>query len=74
MDSKFGWVSVLIMLGGVLAGAHHMNPRKFKRMIIQNTTFACLILSLIAIVIKIRRHSHKKNRNKVELEILKNSA
>jgi len=49
-----------------LAGAHHMNSRKFKRMIIQNTTFTCLVLSLITVVIKLRRHSHKKSKSKVQ--------
>jgi hypothetical protein len=50
------------MLGGVLAGAHHMNPKKFKRMVIQNTTFCFLVFSMIALIVKVRRHYHKKRR------------
>ena len=55
-----GWVSALTLIGLTLAGSHHMKFRRFRKMMVQNATFCCLILSVIAIAIKVRRHHHNK--------------
>jgi len=62
LDGKLGWVSVLVLLGGVLAGAQQMKHTNFKKMIVHNGTFCCLVLSMTALVIKIRRHYHNKKK------------
>lgn len=44
-----------------------MHPRRFKKMMLQNATFCCLIFSILAVVIKLRRLRHKQGKAKKKL-------
>ena len=66
LDSRMGWVSAVTLLGLTLAGGHQMRFRRFRQMMIQNATFCCLVLSVLAIAVKIRRQ-HLRHSGNVDL-------
>lgn len=45
-----------------------MHPRRFKKMLMQNATFVCLLLSLIALLVKARKVVRKRKRNALPME------
>lgn len=67
LDGKLGWPTAFVLLMATALGAAHMRPHRFKKMLLQNVTFACMILALIALLVKARkvmRHSQKAIKNK----------
>ena len=60
LDSKLGWPAAFFLLIMTVIGASHMRQKKFQKMIIQNATFCCMILSLLAILVKVKRISRAK--------------
>lgn len=67
LDSKMGWPFAVLLLGVTLGGAYQMHPRRFRKMMVQNLTFCCLVLSIMAIVIKLRRLQHRSSKAKRQL-------
>lgn len=65
LDDKFGWMTILVLMGGVVVGAQQMKHRNFKRMLVRSGTFCCLILSLTVLTIKLRRNYDKKRKKTV---------
>lgn len=62
LDGKLGWPAALTLISLTAIGVTHMKPHRFKKMFMQNATFVCMILSLIALLIKARkvmRHNKK---------------
>jgi len=41
-------------------GAAQMNPYRFKKMMIQNVTFICMLFAAMAVLIKIRKAIRKQ--------------
>ena len=62
LDSRFGWPSALLLIGVTLMGAYKMHPGRFKKMMVQNATFCGLVLSTMAVVVKMRRIQHGRRR------------
>lgn len=63
LDGKLGWPAAVGLLSLTVVGASHMKPDRFRRMLLQNATFVCMLLALIALLIKARkvmRHRSKK--------------
>lgn len=63
LDGKLGWPAAIGLLSMTVIGATHMKPNRFKKMLLQNATFVCMLLALIALLIKARkvmRHRSKK--------------
>jgi len=57
-------MTVLIFLGCTVVGKSMMRRGQFRRMLIQNGTFACMLLTAIALMIKIKKASkHPKKSN-----------
>lgn len=67
-----GWTLALGLIGVTLAGAHHMKYRRFRKMMMQNVTFSCLILSILAIAVKVKKGQQEKAIKKRSLLKLKN--
>lgn len=57
-----GWSLAIGLIGITLAGAHHMRFSKFKKMMMQNATFCCLLLSVLAVAVKLRKRQHKAGK------------
>ena len=55
LDSKFGWPIAIVLMSFTVLGTYQMKPSKLRKMMLQNATFCCLILSLLTFLIKIRR-------------------
>lgn len=52
-------------------GVYKMHPGRFKKMMVQNATFCGLVLSMMAVVVKVRRIHHgrkKEGRAKAMME------
>ena len=58
MDGKLGWPAAVTLIAITAIGVTHMKPRRFKKMFLQNATFTCMLLSLIALLVKARRMRH----------------
>ena len=54
------WLFATTLLGLTAAGGYHMKFRKFRKMMIQNATFCCLLLSVLVIAVKIKKTFHRK--------------
>jgi hypothetical protein len=63
LDSRMGWPSVALLLGVTLAGAYSMRVQKVRKMMIQNSTFCCLLLTVLAVAVKVKRYQNIKKRN-----------
>ena len=62
LDGKLGWPAAVTLLSLTAIGITHMKPHRFKKMFLQNATFVCMVLSLIALLVKARkvmRHNSK---------------
>lgn len=60
LDGKLGWPAAVTLLALTAIGVTHMKPHRFRKMFLHNATFACMLLSLIALLVKARkvmRHS-----------------
>ena len=68
-----GWTLALGLIGVTLAGAHHMKYRRFRKMMMQNVTFSCLILSVVALAVKVKKHQQEKAIKKRSLMRIKDS-
>lgn len=69
LDGKLGWPTAFTLLLATTIGAMHMRPHRFKNMLMQNATFACMLLAMIALLVKARkvtRHSQKAIREKLD--------
>jgi hypothetical protein len=69
LDGKLGWPTAFALLLATTIGAMHMRPHRFKKMLMHNATFACMLLAMIALLVKARkvtRHSQKAIREKQE--------
>ena len=64
-----GWSLAVGLVGVTLAGAHQMRFRKFRKMMMQNATFCCLLLSILAVAVKLRKRQHNSRRNGKRLEL-----
>ena len=62
LDSKMGWSLAVGLMGITLAGAYHMKFAKFRKMMMQNATFCCLLLSILSIAVKLRKRQHKDKK------------
>jgi hypothetical protein len=47
-----------------VVGATHMNPRRFKKMLIQNATFCCMLFAVVALLIKVKKVIRKQREIK----------
>ncbi len=68
LDGKLGWPTAIGLAAITFAGAAHMHPRRFKKMLMQNATFVCLLLSLIALLVKARKVVRKRKRDALPIE------
>lgn len=69
LDGKLGWPTAFALLLVTTIGAIHMRPHRFKKMLMHNATFACMLLAMVALLVKFRkvsRHSQKAIREKQE--------
>ena len=57
-----GWSLAAGLMGVTLMGAYQMRFPKFRKMMMQNATFCCLILSILAIAVKLRKRQHLKKK------------
>lgn len=61
LDGRVGWPTALGLVVVTVVGAAHMNPKRLRRMIIQNVTFLCMFFAVITMLVKIRKAvRHKK--------------
>ena len=59
LDGKLGWPVTGALVVATLAGATNMHHKRFRKMLIQNATFCCMLLAVLALVIKLRKLSRK---------------
>jgi len=64
-----GWSLAVGLMGITLAGAYQMRFKKFRKMMMQNATFCCLLLSVLAVAVKLRKRHHNSRREVKQLEI-----
>jgi hypothetical protein len=67
LDGKLGWPTAFGLLIVTALGVIHMRPHRFKKMMMQNATFACMLLAVIALLVKARKmtkHKQKAIKNK----------
>jgi quinol monooxygenase YgiN len=62
LDGKLGWPTAFVLLTMTALGAAHMRPYRFRKMMLQNTTFACMLLALIALLVKARKAMRHQQR------------
>jgi hypothetical protein len=63
IDGKLGWTTAIGLMALTVVGASHMKTHRFKKMLVQNATFICMLLTLIALLVKARkvmRHQKKE--------------
>lgn len=68
MDGKLGWPTAAGLAFITVVGATHMHPRRFKKMLMQNVTFCCMLLSALALLVKLRKAIKHKKQNIPKLE------
>ena len=70
LDGKLGWPTAFVLIVCTVVGASHMHPRRFKKMLLQNATFVCMLLALVALLVKARKIMRnrriKSNRMMIE--------
>jgi hypothetical protein len=66
LDGKLGWPTAIGLVGVTVVGAAQMNPKRFRKMIIQNVTFVCMLFAAITVLIKIRKAIRMKKAIKLK--------
>jgi hypothetical protein len=62
LDGKLGWPTAFILLMITAVGAMQMRPHRFKKMLMHNVTFACMLLAAIAFLVKARKIMRHQQR------------